>query len=47
MGTITELIITSGEGNGNPFLSTLPGESPWMEKPGRLTVHKIAKRVCT
>jgi len=37
MGSIPGLGRSSGEGNGNPYLSSiLARKIPWTEKPGRL-----------
>ena len=36
LGLIPGLGKFPGGGHGNPLLIFLPGESPWMEEPGRL-----------
>ena len=42
MGSVPVLGRSPGEGNGNPLQYSCL-EIPWMEKPGRFTVHGVTK----
>ena len=42
-GSIPGLGRSPGGGYSNPLLVFLPGKSPCTEKPGGLTVHRVAK----
>ena len=47
MGSVPGMGRSPGEGNGNPLLAILAWEIPWIEEPGRATVHEVTKELDT